>query len=106
MHHFLDHIYLYCALIFYVVPLILFYIHRYIMYFYISIPFLALCYLWVEHFFLSSQPNYNGGPGEGLGVAIAVIITLGLILGVTLCLITNIIFIKLRRIFLLHNKTL
>jgi hypothetical protein len=94
LEHFLDHIYLYCAVIFYVIPLILYFIHRYIMYFYISIPTLGLTYLWIDHIYAVSQPNYHGGAGGSLGIAIAMMLTLGLIIGACLCFLTSFLIRK------------
>lgn len=67
------------------------------MYFYISIPSFALIFGWVDYIYSSSQPAYDGGPAEGLGIAIASILTLGLIIGAGLCFMTNHLIRKIRQ---------
>jgi amino acid permease len=48
---------------------------------FILAAWLVVLAIWLQHWFVSSQPGYNAGPGGGLGVIFMSMITIGIALG-------------------------
>ena len=48
---------------------------------FIALIWIVFAGLWVQHFYESSQPGYDSGPGGGLGLAIACVVTTAIVIG-------------------------
>ena len=48
---------------------------------FIALVWIAGAMIWREHMIASSRPDYNEGPGGGLGIALAAMMTMGVVLG-------------------------
>ena len=48
---------------------------------FIALIWIVFAGLWAQHFHESSQPGYDSGPGGGLGLIIALLATMGIVIG-------------------------
>jgi len=73
------------AVFLYAIPQILVFINRKSFFIYSFTILIMLVVVWGQHFYVSSGPLYDGGPGEFLGILLGIFITVGYVAGFFVC---------------------